>query len=184
MHPADVAAFVADRADDLRQEIARYPELGVTRVSIEDSVQLYITFTKEDHQVVQQAVLSGMFGARGEQLGRVFEVPLIGARKATRELILHMDCTDFDSVPPSANLLLPDRTQLPDDQWPAMGPGGIIRGHRDYNRPFFCRRGLREYHSHVQHEDDPWDRYREGLSLSAITLDLLNGLRYRWGGKL
>jgi hypothetical protein len=184
MHPADVAAFVADRADDLRHKVASYQELGVTRISVEDSVQLYITFMKEDHRVVQQAVPSGVFGARGEQIHRMFEVPLIGAPKATRELILHMDCTDFDSVPPAANLLLPDRTQLPDDQWPAIGPGGIIRGHRDYNRPAFCRRGLREYHSHVQHEDDPWDRYREGLSLSAIALSLLDDLKYRWGGKL
>jgi hypothetical protein len=184
VHPADVAVFVADRVEDLRSAVATYPELGVTRISLEDSVQLYINFIKEDRQVVQQAVLSGVVGARGDQLSRIFEVPLIGAPRATRELILHMDCTDFDSLPPSANLLLPDRTQLPDDQWPALGPGGIIRGHRDYNRPVFCRRGLREYHSHFQHEDDPWDRHREGLQLTAIALGLLDALKHRWGGKL
>jgi hypothetical protein len=183
MHPADVAEFVADRVDDLRRTLEKYPDLGVSSVCLEDSLQLYVAFRKEDYKVVVGAVPSGIFAQSGVQFAKAVEVPLLGAPRTTRELLLHLDCTDFDTMPPSANLLRVDRTQLPEDEWPAMGHGGIIRGHRAYNRPVFCRSGLREYHSHLQHEDDPWDKYRESVTLTGIVLGLLEDMRGRWGGK-
>lgn len=57
-----------------------------------------------------------------------------------------------------------------------------MNDHPMYHRPFFCRRGLREYHSHEQHEEDPWAAWRDALSLRTIVLELLGDLRVRWHG--
>jgi hypothetical protein len=124
-----------------------------------------------------------------------------------RELILRCDAAGYDAQPITAELLLRDGRPLPRGQWPkeigvggldaldlpeggaalprvrvahALGPQAIIREHQDYDRPFFCRRGLREYHSHSQHENNPWDRHRESIRIYDIVPELLADLQTRW----
>jgi hypothetical protein len=36
----------------------------------------------------------------------------------------------------------------------------IVAAHPDTGFPFVCLRGFREYHTHPQHTDDPWEQYR------------------------
>jgi hypothetical protein len=181
VHPADVAEHVAASVEVLLEELQHYPDLGVVEPVLEHETDLYIRFVKTERALVECAVNTGLLSARGGGTALLYRVPDLGKPPTQRELILRMDLTDYDGQPPTAELLLPDRTTLPAAEWPkAVGNQGIVREHPDYGRPFFCRRGLREYHSHPQHADDPWDRHREGLSLAALVIELLGDLRGRW----
>lgn len=172
MHPGDVAEFVADSVEELKQQLQRHPQLRVNDVLLEGDVHLYIGLVVETKRMTQDApfVLA-------------YNVPVVGAPATDVPLILYLELTDFDGQPPTAELLQTDRSPLPPDQWPkALGQQAVIPQHRDFSRPFFCRPGLREFHTHPQHEDQPWDKYREGFSLSAIVIDLLFLLqdRHAW----
>ena len=63
-----------------------------------------------------------------------------------------------------------------------QGGQGIVHGHRDYGRPFFCRPGTHEFHSHTQHADEPWDLHRPTRTLDQIAIDLLVDLQRRFIG--
>ena len=185
MHPADVAEHVAYSVDVLRNRLDSRSDLASAKPVLDDHVHLYIPFEKVERQLVSQAVGTG-FVLPGGQANAAFvhEVPLLGAQPTKRPLLLYMDLEDYDGQPPTAELLQPDRTPLPAALWPrAIGGVGIVANHRDYNRPFFCRRGLRDYHSHPQHEDDPWDRHREELTLADLVIELLVDLRSKWIGR-
>ncbi|MGI5180132.1 hypothetical protein ACQEVZ_27780 [Dactylosporangium sp. CA-152071] len=183
MHPADVAEYVTESVEVLRDRLRQHPGLTADEPVLEDATRLYIPFAKTDRQLVAQAVLSTLVLPGGQPTAFVFQVPLLGAPPATRNLVLHMDLTDYDGQPPTAELLRVDRTPLPPGEWPkSLVERGIVRDHKNYARPFFCRRGLREYHSHPEHEDDPWDRHREELPLHALVIELLVALRDTWIG--
>lgn len=131
--------------------------------------------------MVEEAVPSPLMLPGGRRVAIVARVPVLGAPKVERPMLLALNLTDFDGQPPTAELLLPDRTPLPAGEWPGSLDGqGIVNGHRDYNRPWFCRRGLREYHTHPQHEDNPWDAHREGLPLHSLIEELLGELAGRF----
>jgi hypothetical protein len=182
MHPEDVAEFIAESVDILAEKLQSSPELGGTPVL--EGVKLYVPFVKLERTLVQHALETGFVLPGGGGVSMVHQVPLLGQRPTERQLILHLDLADFDGQPPTAQLLLPDETPLPAAEWPKSIRGqGIVHGHKDYPRPFFCRRGLREYHSHPQHEDDPWDKHREHLALHQIVIELLDGLRNTWIGR-
>jgi hypothetical protein len=181
VHPADVAEYVADSVQALRERLRACPGLLANEPVLEHGTDLYIGFVKIERRLLRQAVSIGLEVPGGGTALRVHQVPDLGVPPVRRELILRMDLTDYDGQPPTAELLLPDRSPLPAEQWPKeLGNQGIVRGHPEYGRPFFCRRGLREYHSHPRHEDDPWDRHREELTLHALVLELLLDLRDRW----
>lgn len=182
MHPDLVREYVAASYSELRARLDDAEELRVTNLALEDDVRLFIGFTHAERPVVDHALAGGIVGPNGLPIAKTVQVPLLGTTPKERDLVLCMDFDDFDFQPPSAELLLPDRSPLPDPEWPAVGRGGIVRGHPSLTRPWFCRRGLREYHSHPQHEDDPWDRYREGSSMANIVCDLLRELTSRWTG--
>jgi hypothetical protein len=180
MHPADVAEYVLGEVAELRRSLQGMPELGVGAVELEDDVDLYIGFRKVDRPRLEVAVLPGLLGPGGNPM-QVGHQAIDLSQKRERELILYMNCEDLDGVPPSAELLLPDRTPLPPPEWPQdLSRQGLAHGHPEYERPFFCRRGLREYHSHPGHEEDPWDVHREAVSLHVIALELLDDLHKRW----
>jgi hypothetical protein len=184
LHPADVTEHVADSVQRLRERLRAYPDLEAREPLLENGTDLYIGFVKVERTLMQASVATGLLGPHGEGTALVCQVPDLGTRPVRRDLILHMDLVDFDGQPPTAQLLLADRSPLPAGQWPkALGNQGIVQGHHAYDRPFFCRRGLREYHTHPQHEDDPWDRHREALSLDALVIELLADLRNRWIGR-
>ncbi len=108
-------------------------------------------------------------------------IPILGTRQRETRVLM-MDCEDWDSQPPTATLELADGSALPRERWPRDPDGqGIVADHPLFgDRPFFCRPGTREFHSHPQHEDHPWDLYREGTTLSAIVLGLIVDLTTRW----
>ena len=183
MHPADVVDHVATSVDELRTRVSAYSELSVTNVTLEAGTMLYVSFEKMERQLVRVDVPSSIVLPGGGGVAVQYEVPDLGARPVARQLILHLELSGYDATPPTAELLLADRSPLPAEEWPVLGNGGIVPRHPDFQRPYFCRRGLREYHSHPQHEDNPWDRYREGLPLHAIVLELLDDLQHRWIGR-
>jgi putative metal binding uncharacterized protein len=182
MHPDDVADCIGGELGRLREETAQAPELNVGAVDLENDVDLYVQFTKVERPRLRADVQAGVLGPGGAQIRQVFEgIDLSASATSRRDLLLYSNCTGYDGDPPTAELLLPDRTPLPRQQWPqGLIRRGIVDGHRDYDRPFFCRPGLREYHTHPQHEDDPWDLHRESLRLHRIVLALLDELQHRW----
>lgn len=182
MHPDDVAEHVTAEVEELQAGLHEREELGVRRVELIDRFELRIGLTKSERALVEGTIPSGILGPDGGGVQFNVSVPDLGAKPIEREVILRMNCEDFDGQPPTAELLREDGSPLPPEEWPRdLANQGIIRGHQIYGeRPFFCRPGLREYHTHPQHEDEPWDRYREALSLPQIALGLLVDLRQRW----
>lgn len=183
MHPADVAEFVAAAVDDLGERLTARSDLRAGPPVLEDEVRLFVPFSYESRRLVQHAVPSGLVLPGEVPTASVWTVPDLGAPTEERHLTLYLDLTDFDGQPPTAELLRDDRTPLPAAEWPhSLGKQAIVRNHRDFNRPFFCRPGLREFHTHPQHEDEPWDKYREGRPLHSIVIELLELLedRHSW----
>lgn len=179
MHPDDVFDVVAAQVGRLRTEIDRYPGLGVTNVELR-GMQLRVRLIKSVRPPAQVDVPAAVALPGGVQAMTRFSAVDLG-RVEQRELLLFMDCSDFDGQPPTAELRDGADGPLPDSEWPRdPGGQGVVFGFADYGRPFFCRRGLREYHDHPQHEDEPWDRYREGLPLFRIVLELLDDLAHRF----
>ena len=179
MHPDDVAEHVALSVDELRERLPAYPQLGVTRVDLVGGLDLYLHFDKKVWGVTatRERIIDPLSGRPGIMEGRVIDL----SPPKTIERVLALNLDQYDARPPTAELLDAARRPLPPDAWPReFGRQGILRDHPVYGRPFFCRRGLREYHDHFQHEDDPWDCHREGLALHTIVLELLDDLRKRW----
>lgn len=182
MHPADVAEYVAGEFDELVRRLAVRPELTSGPALLEDDVKLYIPFAFEARPVVDMPMPSGLLGPGGQPMAVLNRGVLLGQR-STRQLLLNMDLSDYDAQPPTAELLRPDRSPLPADEWPkSVTALGIVNGHRNYARPWFCRPGLREYHTHPEHENDPWDRHREGFALYMVVIGLLSDLLNRFIG--
>ena len=183
MHPSLVRSHVEGSVDDLRARLRGNSQLGVFEVRLDvDRLELDIAFDHDAHETELVAVQSGLLLPGGRALTRAQRVPILG-RSRTRRLILHLELDNFDLFPPTATLLQESGGPLPPDQWPtSLAGGGIVPDHPIYRRPFFCRRGLREYHSHEEHEDEPWARWRDALPLHAIVLELLEDLRVRWSG--
>ena len=180
MHPGDVAELVESEFERLSEEIADAPELRVKDLVLKPGPSIAIKFSKTDRPRLQMMVPTSLLGPAENPFGKVFEGIDLGS-VSERELVLLVGCDDHDGQPPTAELTYPDGTTLPAEEWPtALGGGGVINGHPHYNRPFFCRRGLREFHTHPQHEDDPWDSHRESLPLHRIILSLLSDLQGKW----
>lgn len=181
MHPGLVRAHVADSVAELRARLDEHDVLGVVDLGLDlDALVLDIEFDHDEHETELVAARSPLLLPGGGALTRQQRIPILG-RSRTRRLVLRMGLDDFDLLPPTAALLDESRHPLPADQWPtSFSGGGIVNDHSIYHRPFFCRRGLREYHSHEQHEDDPWARWRDALPLHAIVIELLADLRTRW----
>lgn len=45
----------------------------------------------------------------------------------------------------------------------------IILNHPECGRLFLCMPGVREYHSHPEHTNDPWDNHRKQMSRGILT---------------
>jgi hypothetical protein len=196
VHPDDVAEVVEEEAAELRAWLAAAPELRAGPMTLIDRFELRVPFAKSEYD--RPHVLELVHPARRVLFN-------LGPR-VERELILRCECSGYDAQPITAELLGPDGTPLPGAAWPkevgagglnaltvlsdrppprvtqllAPGPQAIIHEHQDYDRPFFCRRGLREFHSHPQHEDNPWDRHRESIRIYDIVPELLADLQTRW----
>lgn len=88
-------------------------------------------------------------------------------------LRLRLNCTDWDELPPSIELLNATGKQL-DTAPPNVGSVFNGGAHPSTGRPFVCMRGAREYHTHSSHTTDIWDNYRgtSGMDIGGIVLQL------------
>ena len=180
MHPDDVAELVgAEFADFQRALAASDLPVGVAALVAPTRIEIEFTAQQQESELVPQGLIVPGAGV-GEFQQAAVRVPLLG-RSRPRELVLAVGCDNWDGAPPEAELLLPDRARLADNEWPQDSVNrGIAFGHPEYDRKFFCRPGFREYHTHPVHRNDPWDQHREGLSLTGILLGLLEDLAHRW----
>lgn len=181
MHPTLVRAHVEDSVADLRDRLDSCAGIGVVELHLDlEALVLDIVVDREEHETELVAAQSPLLLPDGRALTRQQRIPILG-RTRTRRLVVQVGLDDFDLLPPTASLLDESGGPLPAEQWPtSFSGGGIVNDHPIYRRPFFCRRGLREYHSHEQHEDNPWARWRDALPLHAIVIELLADLRTRW----
>lgn len=181
MHPAHVAEFVAAEVDELRRR-ASHTGLPITAIELEGDVLLYVGL-----ELVRRSRLSTRSPDGSMPVGAglittdgfAFEnVPDLSVRPERVSWWLLCDLADFDSQAPTAELLRSDRTPLPREEWPAdVKNGGIVDGHLQWDRPWFCRAGFREYHTHPEHEDRPWDEIRgDGAPLHGLVLGLVTDL--------
>lgn len=181
MHPHLVRVHVEASVADLRARLHDQAEVDVAEVALDrDALILDVGIDRHEHETELVTAQSPLLLPDGKALTRQQRIPILG-RSRTRHLILRVGLDDFDLLPPTATLLDESGASLPVEEWPtSFSGGGIVNDHPIYHRPFFCRRGLREYHSHEQHEDDPWARWRDALPLDAILIELLADLRVRW----
>lgn len=92
-------------------------------------------------------------------------IPILGQRR-TAPIVAVLDCSNYDTDAPSFTFATNwDATEeLSFQAWP-KGPG-MVDHHYKTGKPFLCRPGTYEFHSHIQHLDEPWDKYRGHLRLS------------------
>lgn len=167
MHPDDSAALVAEQVEALRALLASL-DLPVGMADLYGRTDLRISFRSRTSEAIQEIPGLG-------------EIRLLGTMRE-EQLVLAMDCDNFDAQPPLAYLLDEDGAMLPAERWPHdPRRRGIVRGHHLYgDRPFFCRPGTREFHTHRQHEDEPWDAVRESMTIDGIAIGILRDLTERW----
>jgi hypothetical protein len=67
---------------------------------------------------------------------------------------------NWDQEPPSLSLYDPETgEELPWSKWP-QGVWSAGNAHPVTGKPFLCLAGIREYHIHSSHLNDPWSNYR------------------------
>jgi len=171
VHPDHVAELVAEQAIALEEKLQQL-DLPVTKVELRQHTNLLVSFKSRTTRSI-----AGITGIPG-----VSEVPLLGTTQE-EEFVLFLECDDFDSQAPTVVILDSDEVLLPPERWPHDGKNrGIVQGHPDFGplRKFFCRPGTREFHSHPQHEDTPWDAERESMTIDGLVLGILRDLKERW----
>jgi hypothetical protein len=183
VHPRLVAAFIDDSVAGLRERLGG-TDLPIVSVDLDlDVPELRVVFDHHERETVVADALTGLLSADGQHYAQKQRVPLLGGARRSRRLQLRMNVEQFDFKAPTAELLDEHGNPLAPDAWPQSWLGrGIVEQHPAYSRPFFCRPGLREYHEHHQHEDEPWAKWREVLPLQMIVVGLLGDMRERFFG--
>ena len=180
MHPEDVAQFVAESAERLRDVLGANPDLAVGPIELRDRTRLFVPYTA---QIRESATAERMrlAPAAGIEMALTRSVPIIGSARPVAR-ILYLGCTNWDGDPPFVDLLDEQEQKLPREQWPKdPDQQGIVHGHPRFGPgPFFCRPGTLQFHTHPQHEDEPWDRFRPTMPLDQIVVELLRDLTSRW----
>jgi hypothetical protein len=181
MHPTLVRSHVLDAVGELRERLDVRDDLGVVDVEVDlERLVLDVTCDHAEHETELVNATSPILSPAGVPIVRAMRIPMLG-RARRRRLILRFGLDDYDFLAPTAELLDADANPIPFAQWPtSIGGGGIVDNHPTYKRPFFCRRGLREFHELDQHEDVPWAAWRDGLPLHATVTELLEDLAKRW----
>ncbi len=110
-------------------------------------------------------------GAYGSTL-----VPLLGHRQES-SIVLALGCDNYDTDPPSLAYMASWETtqELPFKDWPKGI--GVVQQHPVTGKPFLCRPGMREFHTHYQHGDEPWDKYRGRIQPRDLLLTIAKDLR-------
>lgn len=106
----------------------------------------------------------------------VFDVGFLSPNGAS--LRIRLECETWDELPPSVTLLDLKGQQL---VTPPASSSNIFNAsaHRITGRPFVCMRGVREYHTHESHVNDPWQPLKGSADyrLSEIATQIWNGWR-------
>ena len=98
-------------------------------------------------------------------LSVVFKHPRSG-----REIEFRFNCEGWDEEPPSLTLHNPESGQeLCWENWPKEA-WSVLARHPITGKPFLCLRGIREYHTHNRHLNDPWEAYRPMSSYSLLSI--------------
>ena len=184
MHPDDEAELVAAEVEELRARLAAAPSLRAGAPQLTNRFELRIPLVKPVYRQAMRGVdLPIRFipcrQCGGELVHRSYTITV--GQPIDRELVLFSDCSGYDARAITAELRLPNDEPLPDREWPQdFGPNAIIHGFAELGRPFFCRRGLREFHAYPQHQDVPWDMWRERARIYQVIPELLYDLQTRW----
>jgi hypothetical protein len=114
-------------------------------------------------------------GAFGSSASRIL-VPLLDRRQES-SIILALGCDNYDTDPPSLAYMAnwEATEELPFEAWPKGT--GVIQQHPVTGKPFLCRPGIREFHTHYQHGDEPWDKYRGHIRPHELLLNIVRDLR-------
>ena len=126
------------------------------------------------------AVLGPLAKARRWTIHRI-EFPILDCEFRHAEkphLRLRFHCDDWNTLPPSIELLTAEGEQL------AVVPGRVTgvfnhSAHPITGNPFICMRGSREYHTHGSHVADLWEplRTQSNMSLGGILTQIWNAWR-------
>ena len=86
--------------------------------------------------------------------------------------------TDLQFWPPTlaAPSVLFENTPTTNGQRRVLGRVKGAARHPEHNGPFVCLPGLKDFHSHPKHIDQPWAAYRNTLTLDKILSDLADML--------
>lgn len=97
-------------------------------------------------------------------------------------IALRIALEDYDIVAPSVSFRVPGNWNelLPNERAPAGFMIDVARrrtrvvqpNHPRTGRPFLCLRGVREYHSHPQHDGDDWLLVRPHRGVADLLLDV------------
>jgi hypothetical protein len=103
-------------------------------------------------------------------------VPLLDRRQES-SIVVALRCDNYDTDPPSLAFMTNwEATQeLPFEAWPKGA--GVVQQHPVTEKPFLCRPAVREFHSHFQHGDEPWDKYRGHIRPRDLLLSIAKDLR-------
>lgn len=92
-------------------------------------------------------------------------------RGQRRPFLGRLDLLAYNQRPPSFQIVN-SRTGKP----PAVWPPGLRypHAHPVTGEPWTCLRGLEEFHTHLLHEEDSWDIYRNNTTLRDIVHRIVN----------
>ena len=102
-------------------------------------------------------------------------VPLLDRRQES-SIVLALECDNYDTDPPSFAYMAnwEARQELPFEAWPKGV--GVVQQHPVTGKAFLCRPGVREFHTHFQHGDEPWDKYRGHIRPRDLLLSIAKDL--------
>ena len=101
-------------------------------------------------------------------------MPVIGASLPIVMVSARVDFTDFDIDPLSVTFVDPIGGQPSSPLFPIVQMINgeqrnlVIPSHPKEKRPFLCHAGVREYHSHDQHNGDEWGFHREQRRIGGL----------------
>ena len=109
-------------------------------------------------------------------IGFLGRLPVGGQPIPALSACVRIDFTNFDLWPPSVEFIDPFTGEYAPPPVQALigtdeGPRDlVVHSHPETGRPFFCVRGIREYHEHPQHSGDSWLLYRQSGEGSLATI--------------
>lgn len=102
MHPSDVEQYVAECVAVLRDRVAARRDLNVLEVALATPTDLHVRFIRSNVGVSAPGLVKDPVSGRAYLQPKV--LPDL-SRRRQEELVLHCDLVDYDTQPPTADLL-------------------------------------------------------------------------------